>query len=199
MAISGLNNYSNGYVNKYLNNEKKSNGKEIVGKQSIDKTEGVSSSTIRKTATDELSYLSKKFDGYSFVAANYSQGMRYGSLSTTNVAISPQFLSKMANNPELEKEYVKEISNMKVLDDEFERGQAARGWRVVDQGWAIDKNGDISSWAITRKDPKAKSFLQNMSEKTNEIHHAQKEKLKKNKNEINKATKKEKLSIDLKL
>ena len=42
------------------------------------------------------------------------------------------------------------------------------GWRV-EQGWAIDKDGNISSWAIGHKDPKAKSFLQKMSEKTEEI------------------------------
>ena len=35
------------------------------------------------------------------------------------------------------------------------------GWRV-EQGWAIDKDGNISSWAIGHKDSKVKSFLQNM-------------------------------------
>lgn len=33
----------------------------------------------------------------------------------------------------------------------------------------IDKDGNISSWAIGHKDPKVKSFLQKMSERSDEI------------------------------
>ena len=132
---------------------------------------------------DELSYLSKLFDDYSFVSANYSQGMKYGKSNTTNVAISPQFLTKMANNTELEAEYIKEIGNMRELDEQFARGQAARGWKVVARGWAIDKDGGISCWSITTKDPKAKSFLQKMSDKSEEIRQKQMEKAKEAKEE----------------
>ena len=39
--------------------------------------------------------------------------MKYGKSTTTNVAISPQFLTKMANDSDLEDEYIKEIGNMK--------------------------------------------------------------------------------------
>ena len=54
--------------------------------------------------------------------------MKYGKPTTTNVAISPQFLTKMASNPELEDEYIKEIgkmsnlqSNKQILDGELNR------------------------------------------------------------------------------
>lgn len=107
----------------------------------------------------------KKIDNYSFVSANYSPGMKYGKSTTTNVAIFPQFLTKMANDSDLEDEYIKEI-----------------GWRV-EQGWAIDKDGNISSWAIGHKDSKVKSFLQNMSEKAEEILQKQLEKAKDTKEE----------------
>ena len=70
----------------------------------------------RKTAADELSYLHNKYKDYSFISANFKQGMRYGSNATTNVAISPQFLKKMANDPKLAEEYEKEIANMKECD-----------------------------------------------------------------------------------
>ena len=86
----------------------------------------------------------KKIDNYSFVSANYSPGMKYGKSTTTNVAISPQFLRKMANDSDLEDEYIKEIGNMKKLDEQFAKQQADIGWRV-EQGWAIDKDGNISS------------------------------------------------------
>ena len=56
------------------------------------------------------------------------------------------------------------------------------GWRV-EQGWAIDKDGNISSWAIGHKDSKVKSFLQNMSEKAEEILQKQLEKAKDTKEE----------------
>lgn len=101
--------------------------------------------------------------------------MKYGKSITTNVAISPQFLTKMANDSDLEDEYIKEIGNMKKLDEQFAKQQADIGWRV-EQGWAIDKDGNISSWAIGHKDSKVKSFLQNMSEKAEEILQKQLEK-----------------------
>ena len=123
-----------------------------------------------------------KNDNYSFVSANYSPGMKYGKSTTTNVAISPQFLTKMANDSDLEDEYIKEIGNMKKLDEQFAKQQADIGWRV-EQGWAIDKDGNISSWAIGHKDSKVKSFLQNMSEKAEEILQKQLEKAKDTKEE----------------
>ena len=103
-------------------------------------------------------------------------------ITTTNVAISPQFLTKMANDSDLEDEYIKEIGNMKKLDEQFAKQQADIGWRV-EQGWAIDKDGNISSWAIGHKDSKVKSFLQNMSEKAEEILQKQLEKAKDTKEE----------------
>ena len=175
MAVTGVNNYSNIYTNAYTGNIRKNNAKETTEKQVVEQTEDVKTGTTRKTAADELSYLSKKFDNYSFVSANYSPGMKYGKSITTNVAISPQFLTKMANDSDLEDEYIKEIGNMKKLDEQFAKQQADIGWRV-EQGWAIDKDGNISSWAIGHKDSKVKSFLQNMSEKAEEILQKQLEK-----------------------
>ena len=97
--------------------------------------------------------------------------MKYGKSTTTNVAISPQFLTKMANDSDLEDEYIKEIGNMKKLDEQFAKQQADIGWRV-EQGWAIG-----------HKDSKVKSFLQNMSEKAEEILQKQLEKAKDTKEE----------------
>ena len=57
--------------------------------------------------------------------------MQYGSSSTVNVAISPQFLAKMASDPELEKEYEKQIAGMQECDEQNARSVAAGGWHVV--------------------------------------------------------------------
>ena len=145
-------------------------------KEAVSKSENTETST-RSTAADELAYLSKKYSNYSFVAANYSKGMQYGSSSTVNVAISPQFLAKMASDPELEKEYEKQIAGMQECDEQNARSVAAGGWHVVAQGWAIDKDGGISSWSIIQKND-TKSHLQKMSENAEKIRKQNEEKKK---------------------
>ena len=135
MAMEISNNYSS-YASSYTNttdNKKKTN------ESSTAKETTETSSTTKKTAADELSYLSQKYSDFTFVAANYQQGMRYGTMATTNIAISPQFLKKMADNPELEKEYESYFEGMQKLDEENIRIHEARGRRMVAQGWAIDK------------------------------------------------------------
>ena len=147
MAMEVNNAYSN-YYNSYstLSNNRKSE----VDKVDINSKKEVSTDSreARKTAGDELAYLSKKYDGYSFAAVNFTPGMKYGSKDTINVAISPEFLKKMANDPELEKRYEKEIANMKKCDEEKIRKLEANGDRILDKGWAIDENGGIRSWTV---------------------------------------------------
>lgn len=177
MAMEISNAYSS-YVSNSTYAVKSNNQKQTTESRETDKTSSETQASTRKTAADELSYLSNKYSNYSFVAANYSKGMKYGSSSTVNVAISGQFLAKMANNPELEAEYEKNIAAMQECDEQFTQMQAARGWRVDAQGWAIDKDGGISSWAIVTKDPNAKSHLQTMSENAEKIRKQNEEKKK---------------------
>ena len=115
-------------------------------------------STQIKSTSDELKYLQDKFKGYSIVSADYRQGMQYGKNTTTNVAISPAFLKKMADDPELQAKYEKEIANMAELDRENVRTHAANGSRIRKQGWAIDKNGGISCWSIGTKNTSSKRY-----------------------------------------
>ena len=146
MSMEISNAYSS-YTGNYTKAvEKKENVRSSEKTTSADKTELTEST--RKTSSDELAYLSKKYDGYSIVSANFQPGMRYGSKNTVNVAISPAFLKKMANNPELEEEYEKEIANMKACDERKVRNIEGQGDRIIAKGWAIDKDGNISSWTI---------------------------------------------------
>ena len=178
MSMTIGNNYGN-YTSNYASSANTKNQTDAARETA--KTEQTAVS--RKTAADELAYLSKKYEGYSFVGANYSMGMRYGSNSTTNVAISPQFLAKMANDPELEKEYEENIAAMKDLDEQFVRSVEAGGWHVVAKGWFIDKDGGIGGWCITQKDD-SKSQLEKMNEKAEKIR------------EENKAKKEEKAELE---
>lgn len=151
-----INSVYGNYASTYTNQKETKQVKDSKSTSEAAKTEGQASSvgntkqteSTRKTAADELAYLSKKYDGYSFVSANFRPGMQYGSKGTVNVAISPTFLKKMANNPELEAEYEKEIANMKACDERKVRNIEGQGDRVIAKGWAIDKDGNISSWTI---------------------------------------------------
>lgn len=165
------------YVSNSTYTAKTSNQKQTTESGEANKTSSETNSTTRSTAADQLAYLSKKYSGYSFVSANYTKGMQYGSTSTVNVAISPQFLAKMANDPELEAEYEGYFSDMQKLDEQNSRSVAAGGWYVVAQGWAIDKDGGISKWSIVQKDDK-KSHLQTMSENAEKIRKQNEEKRK---------------------
>ncbi len=173
MAMEISNNYSN-YAGGYTNT---TNTKKKTAEISTSKEVMETNPSTRKTAADELSYLSKKYSNYSFVAADYTKGMQYGSSSTVNVAISPQFLSKMANDPELEKEYEKNIAAMQECDEQNARSVAAGGWHVVAQGWAVDKAGGISKWSVVQKDG-TKSRLQTMSGNAEKIRKQNEEKKK---------------------
>ena len=141
------NNYSN-YAGNYATKMTSKKADKVAEKDITATTSSTEDEATRRTAADELSYLSKKYEGYTFVAANFKPRMKYGSNDTTNVAISPAFLKKMANNPELEKEYEKEIANMKACDDQKVRNIEGQGDRIIAKGWAIDKDGNISSWTI---------------------------------------------------
>ena len=171
MAMEISNNYSS-YASSYTNttdNKKKTN------ESSTAKETTETSSTTKKTAADELSYLSQKYSDFTFVAANYQQGMRYGTMATTNIVISPQFLKKMADNPELEKEYESYFEGMQKLDEENIRIHEARGRRMVAQGWAIDKNGGISRWGISEPTNK-RHYGQEMTDYANKIREQKSEK-----------------------
>ena len=192
-----VNSIYGGYANSYAtisNKRKTETGKEdIKGKNEVSSESG----EVRKTANDELAYLSKKYDGFSFVAADFKPGMKYGSLSTTNIAISPTFLQKMANDPKLEAEYEKEFANMKKFDEQNIASHQAAGRPLVAQGWAIDKDGNISKWGISEGADK-RHHVQEMTDYANKIRKQRLEKHKEEKKSAEKkaAEKKQKLEMD---
>ena len=190
-----INSVYGNYAGAYTNPKETKQVKDSKPTSEADKTERQASSVgntkqnenARKTAADELAYLSKKYDGITFVAANFRPGMRYGSSATTNIAISPEFLKKMANDPELEKEYTDQFENMKRLDEQNIKSHEAQGRHLVAQGWAIDKDGGMSSWSISEADNK-RHYGQEMTDYANKI---QKEKAEKKKEQEKIAAKKE--------
>lgn len=128
-----------------------------LAKRSVERKKYENPDNIRKTSNDELKYLQDKYKGYAFVAAEFKKGMKYGSVSTTNVAVSPSYLRKMANNPTLEAKTEKQIAAMKDNDKETVKTQAQKGNRITSQGWAIDKNGKVSKWCTATRISSAKT------------------------------------------
>ena len=190
-----INSVYGNYAGAYTTPKETRQVKDSKSTSEADKTERQASSVgntkqnenVRKTAADELAYLSKKYDGITFVAANFQPGMRYGSLATTNIAISPEFLKKMANDPELEKEYTDQFENMKRLDEQNIKSHEAQGRHLIAQGWAIDKDGGMSKWSISEADNK-RHYGQEMTDYANKI---RKEKAEKKKEQEKIAAKKE--------
>lgn len=181
-----INNVYNNYTGSYMKtNEKKEAVKSSEKRGAVEKAEQKESA--RKTAADELSYLTKKYDGITFVAANFQPGMKYGSSATTNIAISPEFLKKMASDSKLEAEYEEKFSQMTKLDEQFVAEQHAMGRKVVAQGWAIDKDGGMSGWCILENEDK-RHYGQEMTDYANKI---RKQKLEKKKEQEKIAAKKE--------
>ena len=184
-------NYASAYTNpketKQVKDSKPTDVADKAERQTVSVRDTKQNENVRKTAADELAYLSKKYDGITFVAANFKPGMRYGSLATTNIAISPEFLKKMANDPELEKEYTDQFENMKRLDEQNIKSHEAQGRHLVAQGWAIDKDGGMSKWSISEADNK-RHYGQEMTDYANKI---RKEKAEKKKEQEKIAAKKE--------
>ncbi|MCD7836036.1 MAG: DUF6033 family protein [Lachnospiraceae bacterium] len=159
MSVTGVSSYANMYAQSTYTSSST--------KETISSTQEETTASTRTTAAEELAYLTQNYSNYSFVSADYTQGMTYGSSATVNVAISPQFLEKMANDSELEAEYEEQIALMQEIDERLIRTEAAKGYKLQ-TGWAIDKDGGISKWGIGTKDNK-KSYLQTMSENAAKI------------------------------
>lgn len=189
-------NYAGAYTNlmetKQVKDSKPASDADKIERQASAVGNTKQNESARKTAADELAYLKSNHEGFTFIAANYtaatfSPAKRYGSLETTNIAISPDFLKKMANNPELEKQYEDEFENMKRLDEQELQMHEMAGTRLVARGWVVDKDGGIAKWGIGEPTNK-RHYGQEMTDYANKI---RKEKSEKRKEQEKIAAKKE--------
>ena len=185
-----INSVYGNYASSYTSQKETKQVKDSKSTSEATKTEGQASSVgntkqnenVRKTAADELAYLKSKHEGFTFIAANYtaatfSPAKRYGSLETTNIAISPDFLKKMASNPDLEKQYEEEFENMKKLDEQELQMHGMAGTRLVARGWVVDKNGGIAKWGIGEP-TNTRHYGQEMTDYANKIREQKAEKKK---------------------
>jgi len=130
-------------------------------KASSDKTDNAGGGQrISRQAAAEAKQLSDKHSSHNIVAVDYAQGMTYGRNDKTNVAISPKFLEKLAADPELKTRYDDSLVLMREFDLEH---MSMEG--IVSQGWAVDKDGGVSKWAVfTGTEEDREALLTRLSE-----------------------------------
>lgn len=102
-------------------------------------------------------------------ATDYSYS-RSTSGYNANITVDPEYLAKTEKDPELKAKYLSDIEDIKQADMMFSKQQSANGVKIISQGWFIDKNGDISSWVMTKTERgNEKSFMQRMNENLDKI------------------------------
>lgn len=87
-----------------------------------------------------------------------------------NITVDPEYLARTENDPELKAKYLSDIEDIKQADMMFSKQQSANDVKIISQGWYIDKNGEISSWVISKTERgNEKSLLQRMNENLDKI------------------------------
>lgn len=117
-------------------------------------TEKNNDKTASDKAKDKAADVKDKVKDTDVAAVDYEKGMHTESDGKTSVAISPEFLEKMADSPELDAEYTKHIETMRALDSEQRPAQ------VTSQRWAVDKNGSIHQHAVVSAATSTEEILQ---------------------------------------
>lgn len=103
------------------------------------------SASTGSKASAYLQTLHEKFPSINFGSGTTSGDDRY------SIAISPKFLEKMAANPQLAAGYEQFFADMPAAEDNFRNKVRAFGAEVVSSGVNIDEDGNITSWAVTRR------------------------------------------------
>lgn len=106
-------------------------------------------------AKEEGSKLQENNKETSVAAVDYKNGMHVGEAGKTNVAVSPEFLEKMADSKPLSQLYDQYVHQMAVISDET--SQTGPG-APVSQTWAVSGDGTISYHAVTANAQDAQAY-----------------------------------------
>lgn len=134
--------------------------------ESNDKTD-MNTGSYQSVTSD--SQTKRNTDTFVRSATDYSYS-RSTSGYNANITVDPEYLAKTENDLELKAKYLSDIEDIKQADMMFSKQQSANGVKIISQGWFIDKNGDISSWVISKTERgNEKSLLQRMNENLDKI------------------------------
>ena len=140
MAISGVTDYTNTYA--------------------ADRANG--SSSLNGDSQAYLNSLKEKYPDVNITVADFKNGKQedaymLGSRGYNNIAVSSSIVEKMAKDPAAAAKYEKYIAEVPESAKIMKDGIEAHGNEMVACGTAIDKNGKVTYWSISRHKPSKES------------------------------------------
>lgn len=136
MAITGVTDYTNTYA---TDRTKESNG-------------------ISGNTQDYLKGLKEKYPDVNITVADFKNGKQednymLGSSGGNNIVIASNIIEQMASDPATAAKYEKYIAEVPEAANIMKDGIAAHGNEMVACGTAIDKNGKVTYWSVSRHKP----------------------------------------------
>ena len=140
MAISGVTDYTNAYA--------------------ADRANG--SSTLNGDSQAYLNSLKEKYPDVNITVADFKNGKQedaymFGSSGGNNIVIASNIIEQMASDPAAAAKYEKYIAEVPESAKIMKDGIEAHGNEMVACGTAIDKNGKVTYWSISRHKPSKES------------------------------------------
>ncbi len=140
MAISGVTDYTNAYA--------------------ADRANG--SSTLNGDSRAYLNSLKEKYPDVNITVADFKNGKQedaymFGSSGGNNIVIASNIIEQMASDPAAAAKYEKYIAEVPESAKIMKDGIEAHGNEMVACGTAIDKNGKVTYWSISRHKPSKES------------------------------------------
>jgi hypothetical protein len=164
----GINNYNSSYYSTAANMRNADNSANPA-KDTTSNAVTNSSASSGSNGQEYLKKLCEKFSNLNITVGNYRKGMFAGS-GTGNVMISPEYMTKAANNPKVSAELEKTLNGIPAALSWFKDQCKAKGMEVISSGDVIDKDGNMSGWAYTRTTSGAENNS-NSNSKTSSKHH----------------------------
>ncbi len=140
MAISGVTDYTNTYA--------------------ADRANG--SSSLNGDSQAYLNSLKEKYPDVNITVADFKNGKQedaymFGSSGGNNIVIASNIIEQMASDPAAAAKYEKYIAEVPESAKIMKDGIEAHGNEMVACGTAIDKNGKVTYWSISRHKPSKES------------------------------------------
>jgi hypothetical protein len=136
-------------------------------------------STASNKTASYMQALGEKFPQLNFGTGGTSAAGALGTSSSIKVAIDPKFQDKLANDPELAAEYEQFFADLPAAEETLRNNVHAMGAELVDGGVNIDKEGNITSWSVTKTKGGDDSKKAGKSSALERLREAQKEEEKK--------------------
>lgn len=105
----------------------------------------VKSAAQSQADKDMLGELSGKFPDVNFS----TDTAPFGASGRNNIAISPNILRQMKNDPEKRLEYEALIYDCNQIQKSM-GGTTSNGSKILSQGFIIDARGELSSWCVSK-------------------------------------------------